>query len=661
MSLKYRDKNGALTVISGLTPGGNLEAGAVATRKGTTSVPSTSADSDVTVSVAFTDAMPDEDYEVNLHATAYFVIGRISNQTANGFTVTLRNTNSSSSSGNLDWYAFKTYSVAHAEQNASDIADIKGKIPSTASSSNKLATAKDVSDLSSAVDERLDDLEDAVPVDASITNQLVSTSTMNTALGGKQNTLEFDDTPTAGSDNPVTSDGIKDAIDAVEGYVDDTATDIYEVMGKNGAKNLFKNEAVSTSQHNITFTVNTDGSVRANTSSETTTVQWSFRLSKFAMKAGTYILSDSNTGDFSNTCFLQLVNEAETTAIAQCTTSHEVEFTLASDQTVILRLFYKKAVTFDYTYKPMIRYATDTDSTWAPYAMTNQQMTPYIQAISNPNLLDNPWFTINQRGRTTYPNSMNGFSVDRWYKNLNINLDVINNGVRLTKKATSNPTLYQKIEASPYLLGKTVTLSVMTTDGKIRSCTGTFPSTFPSSGNVIVVNFDDDIISFRLQAVSTFNPYFIATLDTENCAIDEYLDIRAVKLELGTVSTLAMDTAPNYPQELAKCQRYFQRIGQAGSLDTLCMATYRNDYTLRTVLPLTVPMRVAPSVTVNGTVSDYTNSGLTMAKISQPVTNGGAAGISFNISKSGVTWNNGVSKCITPDSTDFYIDFSADL
>ena len=69
----------------------------------------------------------------------------------------------------------------------------------------------------------------------------------------------------------------------------------------------------------------------------------------------------------------------------------------------------------------------------------------------------------------------------------------------------------------------------------------------------------------------------------------------------------------------------------------------------------------APSVTVNGTVSDYTNSGLTMAKISQPVTNGGAAGISFNISKSGVTWNNGVSKCITPDSTDFYIDFSADL
>ena len=44
-------------------------------------------------------------------------------------------------------------------------------------------------------------------------NKPVSTATQ-TALNGKQNTLTFDNTPTAGSSNPVTSAGIKSAIDA---------------------------------------------------------------------------------------------------------------------------------------------------------------------------------------------------------------------------------------------------------------------------------------------------------------------------------------------------------------------------------------------------------------------------------------------------------------
>lgn len=41
---------------------------------------------------------------------------------------------------------------------------------------------------------------------------LVNTTEMNNALAGKQNTLTFDTTPTAGSTNPVTSGGIANAI-----------------------------------------------------------------------------------------------------------------------------------------------------------------------------------------------------------------------------------------------------------------------------------------------------------------------------------------------------------------------------------------------------------------------------------------------------------------
>lgn len=44
------------------------------------------------------------------------------------------------------------------------------------------------------------------------------------------------------------------------------------------------------------------------------------------------------------------------------------------------------------------------------------------------------------------------------------------------------------------------------------------------------------------------------------------ITIDAVKLELGTVSTLQYDAPPIYSQELAKCQRYFQRIGGTGNV-----------------------------------------------------------------------------------------------
>lgn len=43
---------------------------------------------------------------------------------------------------------------------------------------------------------------------------LVTKEYVDTGLSGKQNTLTFDSTPTAGSSNPVTSDGIKSALDA---------------------------------------------------------------------------------------------------------------------------------------------------------------------------------------------------------------------------------------------------------------------------------------------------------------------------------------------------------------------------------------------------------------------------------------------------------------
>ena len=71
MSLRYRDQNGNTTIIAGLTPGGDIEAGAVATREGTI----TTASDIVTGTnfqplITFDSPMPDANYDITVEAVA---------------------------------------------------------------------------------------------------------------------------------------------------------------------------------------------------------------------------------------------------------------------------------------------------------------------------------------------------------------------------------------------------------------------------------------------------------------------------------------------------------------------------------------------------------------------------------------------------------------
>ena len=43
---------------------------------------------------------------------------------------------------------------------------------------------------------------------------------------------------------------------------------------------------------------------------------------------------------------------------------------------------------------------------------TETEIDTIRRGISNSNYLDNPWFTINQRGKSTYTG--NGYTIDRW-------------------------------------------------------------------------------------------------------------------------------------------------------------------------------------------------------------------------------------------------------
>lgn len=219
--------------------------------------------------------------------------------------------------------------------------------------------------------------------------------------------------------------------------------------------------------------------------------------------------------------------------------------------------------------------------------------------VSNPNLIDNPWFTVNQRGEISYTSA--GYTLDRWYKNTGITLTITDNGITDTvDSGVNNPTIFQKIEndLAAKLAGKVVTFSVMLADGTIESTTFSMPSdlTIDAQYGLKGTSFG----SIFGQCVSSFSAgkFILVIAVTAGTSVN----IRAVKLEVGSVSTLAMDTAPNYATELLKCQRYC--IALNPSLSQYAMVATGIGWTTTEadfVLSLPTIMRTTP-VFVSGNV-----------------------------------------------------------
>jgi len=467
MSIRYNNASGQETILSGLTPGGDIEAGAVATRSGKVDVSPLEVGAYQVVNVAFDTPMPDDTYIINTDCTS----GRLNiatfNKTANGFSIVyLNSSNLTQPQGDsIDWTATKTYTVQHAAQNAEDIAALKQATPAGAGPNNKFATANDITRIENSVE----DISEVIDSTASITNKLVSKSTMDTALGEKQDTLEFDDTPTAGSENPVTSAGIKSALDSKQNTLtfDNVPTEnsnnvvkssgvysavdnIYKVMGQNGAKNLLSYPFYQTTRTNngITYTDNGDGTITANgTATNTSTFSMSTRISSQKpntyLKNGTYILSSGISGESATTYELQAGITIDGAYYEVCKTRNgPAQFTInGSDEdtegayiaiTIVIRTGY---VADNLTFYPMLRLASDTDSTWQPYAKTNQQLTvdkaeqtevnDIVNVYGAKNILknevttNNDWHGVSRTVNADFTITLNGMSTAWDFANFN--------------------------------------------------------------------------------------------------------------------------------------------------------------------------------------------------------------------------------------------------
>lgn len=224
------------------------------------------------------------------------------------------------------------------------------------------------------------------------------------------------------------------------------------------------------------------------------------------------------------------------------------------------------------------------------------------EELSHRNLVDNGWFTVNQRGAASYA-TIYEYSADRWKILTNdTTVAISSNGITLSRSSVGTASLRQILE-NTFIHGKTVTASVLLQNGTVLSGTGVFPTT---SGTTIDLNLSTDV-GIRLGISGSNETYYQLQSLTGNS-----INVRAVKLEVGSVSTLHLDVAPDYTTELLKCQRYFLCVEGLTNGAILGLGTPNSATTMYAAVPLPTPMRATPTLSYTGT-GHILQGGSTMA------------------------------------------------
>lgn len=149
-----------------------------------------------------------------------------------------------------------------------------------------------------------------------------------------------------------------------------------------GAKNLLKNTASTAVEAGVNCNVTSDGRVvctRVSSSSSDCLFVVALHTS-YTLPKGSYHLSGCPTNVSGNPYSIQLFKyvSGNLTSVGDDMGSG-LDFTLSEDSGLLVRI--RVSSSYDaqnLEFKPMIRLATDTDPTYQPFAMTNQQLTDKV-------------------------------------------------------------------------------------------------------------------------------------------------------------------------------------------------------------------------------------------------------------------------------------------
>lgn len=404
-----------------------------------------------------------------------------------------------------------------------------------------------------------------------------------------------------------------------------------------GAKNenSYPYEDTTKTDSGITFTDNGDGSV---TVSGTAGANIGFNchdVKRLTLPTGKHKISGCPAGG-SGAWFINIteyINGVYSTLYSVDENGVEITADSTKSYGVIVWVASGTVISTPITFYPMIIDSRIVDDTFVPFAETNLQLTRKTSGLSNRNLLDNPWFTVNQRGATTITS---GYGADRW-KDTSGTVTFGSGGVTFGGTAAQ---IDQPLES--ILPNGTYTASVLLSDGTIISGTATKASDLV---NTIFYNTASLTLFYRYntQAFAIYS----ASAKT----------IRAVKLEVGTVSTLHLDLAPDYTPELLKCQWHFERVKLLGigNSQSVIGIGYAVSATIARITIFAKSKRDIPTITTAGTFTLHDGSSVTAISYEEMTD----SGIVVNATSSGLTSGN--VYLLRLGDTSSYIDFASDL
>ena len=268
-------------------------------------------------------------------------------------------------------------------------------------------------------------------------------------------------------------------------------------------------------------------------------------------------------------------------------------------------------------YDPVPDYGTELARCVYSTADSNDTFASNGFGIMNPNLLDNAWFgnaeVVNQRGVTSGTQANNAYFIDRWFWSYNAGAgtwSLAGTGLTFNSAASGYTWLMQKMENPTAIDARVLTASVLMSNGTIYYGTllranGTAQTFFNIGGGSIVCAFNAS------------NQFSVRTYGSTS------ITVRAVKLEIGAVSTLRNDTPQDYARELAKCQRYCLVLKDPQPLGSgYFIGSGQNAYIN---VPLPTTMRAKPNISggayyvrwqkADGTMDSATSTTVNVATI----------------------------------------------
>ena len=208
---------------------------------------------------------------------------------------------------------------------------------------------------------------------------------------------------------------------------------------------------------------------------------------------------------------------------------------------------------------------------------------------------------VNQRGQTVYEIAAGStYSLDRWLHGWNSTIEIMPGYIRFSGTGVNNPLFRQRLEGASLYAGLTLTASIIYRSQAPMQITLADSShvVIPQSTGVAQPSNDWNMFSHTITISSDLSVF---EFRVHVLARDISADIMAIKLELGTHSTLTNDPPMDFGRELSICQRYlcnynpvragFSLVGiGAASSTTRC----------NIIVPTPVTMRANPAVIHSG-------------------------------------------------------------